>query len=222
MPAVRPPGAVASPRRCRRSPIARLARPPSTSARTAMLASSASSAARTATPSPVGSVRVVPARTATSPSPSAISSSTPTEVARSRTDPTFGAVALAARCARLPRLRSSGLLQKGATTRPHGQPDRITGHAIIWGLSMASDGDFFVALDICHAGPRREAPLPVTGAPTIGGWGRVAAGRGGWRRSDGFRSCRQRLVAAARRGPACPSSQVWPQGAKSGVAVPLN
>jgi len=39
------------------------------------------------------------------------------------------------------------LLQKGATTRPHGQPDRITGHAIIWGLSMASDGDFFVALD---------------------------------------------------------------------------
>src|SRR5262249_3737843 len=61
-------------------------------------------------PSPVGSVRVVPARTATSRSPSAICSPPEPEVARLRTDPTAGAATRPARYARLPRPRSSGLV----------------------------------------------------------------------------------------------------------------
>ena len=91
MPAVRPPGASAILRRCRRFLTARLARPPSTSARPATAASSASSAAQTATPSPVGLAPVAPAHTATSRSPSAICSSRETKVARPRDDSTFGA-----------------------------------------------------------------------------------------------------------------------------------
>ena len=97
--------------------------------------------------------------------PSAISSSTEPEVARSPADPTLGAMERSARCARLPRRCSPGLLQKGGTTRPHGRPDRIVRPRHHLGLSMASDGDFFLALDSghpaaqgAHRPPHRRCP----------------------------------------------------------------
>ena len=147
MPAVRLPGVVTMPPRCRQCLTARHARPPSTSARPARPAILASSAARTATPSPVGSVRVVPAHIATSRSPSAICSSRETEVARPRTDSTFGARHLLLAALAYRAFVPQACYRKEAPSDLTDCPTGASGYAIIWGLSMASNGDFFVALD---------------------------------------------------------------------------
>ena len=117
MVAVRRPGEPASrSRRSFRSRLARHARPPSMSAQPARLATSASNAARTAASSAVGSAPVVPAHTAMSRSPSAICSPWRLEVLHQHPDPTSDAAGPAARFARLPRLRSSGLASTGQRT----------------------------------------------------------------------------------------------------------